>query len=44
MPPDPASIAEKPKDYIEGALGSLPRETLRKVLHDHAARVYHLDQ
>ena len=43
MSPGPASIAQKPKDYIEGALGSLPRETLQKILHDNAARVYHLD-
>ncbi len=43
MSPGPASIADVPKDFIERNLSSLPRETLQKILHDNAARVYNLD-
>jgi predicted TIM-barrel fold metal-dependent hydrolase len=43
MSPGPASIAEVPKHFIEENLSDLPEETLRKILHDNAARLYHLD-
>jgi predicted TIM-barrel fold metal-dependent hydrolase len=43
MSPGPASGAVKPKDFIHDGLGHLPDETLRKILHDNAARIYHLD-
>lgn len=43
MSPGPASVADVPKDFIESSLGDLPEETLRKILHDNAARLYHLD-
>ena len=43
MSPGPASIARAPREYIEQTFGELPRATLDKVLHDNAARVYHLD-
>jgi predicted TIM-barrel fold metal-dependent hydrolase len=43
MSPGPASVAVRPGDYIESTLGALPEEDLRKVLHDNAARLYHLD-
>ena len=43
MAPGPQSIAEHPRDYVERVLGDLPEDTIRKVMHDNAARVYHLD-
>jgi len=43
MSPGPASVADVPKDYIEQNLAGLPEDVLRKILHDNAARLYHLD-
>lgn len=43
MSPGPASPAVEPLTYIEGALATLAPSTLHKILHDNAARVYHLD-
>jgi predicted TIM-barrel fold metal-dependent hydrolase len=43
MSPGPASVADVPKDYIEQNLAGLPDDVLRKILHDNAARLYHLD-
>ena len=43
MAPGPKSIAEHPRDYVERVMGDLPEDTIRKVMHDNAARVYHLD-
>lgn len=43
MAPGPATTAVKPKEYIETTLGHLPGATLRKILHDNAASLYHLD-
>jgi predicted TIM-barrel fold metal-dependent hydrolase len=43
MSPGPASVADVPKDYIEQNLADLPDDVLRKILHDNAARLYHLD-
>jgi predicted TIM-barrel fold metal-dependent hydrolase len=43
MSPGPASQARKPKEYIKDRLGHLPEDSLRKILHDNAARIYHLD-
>ena len=43
MSPGPATFAQAPRDYIEEKLGDLPPETLRKILHDNAAKLYHLD-
>jgi predicted TIM-barrel fold metal-dependent hydrolase len=37
----PAAVA--PKQYIQEKLGHLPDATLRKILHDNAASLYHLD-
>jgi predicted TIM-barrel fold metal-dependent hydrolase len=42
MTPGPASSAVRPREYIARDLGALPRETLRAILHDNAARLYHL--
>jgi predicted TIM-barrel fold metal-dependent hydrolase len=43
MSPGPRSVAEHPRDYAERVLAGLPEASLRKVLHDNAARVYHLE-
>ena len=44
MAPAPSSPkAQLPKDFIEATLSDLPEETLQKILHDNAARLYHLD-
>ena len=43
MSPGPATAAVNPKDYIQDTFGQLPADTTRKILHDNAARVYHLD-
>jgi len=43
MTPGPASIAQNPLDYMHDTLGHLPAETLAKILHNNAARIYHLD-
>jgi predicted TIM-barrel fold metal-dependent hydrolase len=42
MSPGPQSAAEHPRDYVERVLGDLPEDKIRKVVHDNAARVYHL--
>lgn len=43
MAPGPATVAVQPREYIAGALGDLPEPTLRAILHDNAAALYHLD-
>ena len=43
MSPGPASIAQRPDEYIRSTLSGLDEATLRKILHDNAARIYHLD-
>ncbi len=43
MSPGPATIAVHPREYAEEALGDLPGPVVRKLLHDNAARVYHVD-
>ena len=43
MSPGPATAAVRPDHFIEGALSDLPTDVLRKILHDNAARIYHLD-
>lgn len=43
MSPGPATIAQHPRDYAEQALGDLPAQTIGKLLHDNAARVYRVD-
>ena len=42
MSPGPASYADNPRDFIEQTLSDLPDDALRKILHDNAARLYHL--
>ncbi len=43
MSPGPASIAERPDDYLRANFGDLDGASLHKILHDNAARIYHLD-
>ena len=43
MSPGPASIAERPDDYLRANFGDLDAASLHKILHDNAARIYHLD-
>jgi uncharacterized protein len=43
MSPGPASIAVSPKDFLESNFHDLPDEALRKILHDNAARIYHVE-
>jgi predicted TIM-barrel fold metal-dependent hydrolase len=43
MAPGPASCAQSPRTFITEKLGELSHDVLRKLLHDNAARIYHLD-
>jgi uncharacterized protein len=43
MAPGPATAAVSPRDYIAESFAGLPEEARRKVLHDNAAKLYHLD-
>jgi predicted TIM-barrel fold metal-dependent hydrolase len=43
MSPGPGSAAQAPNIYLEQNFAGLPEETLSKVLHDNAARLYKLD-
>jgi uncharacterized protein len=42
LSPGPASYADRPSDMAERHLARFPAETVAKLLHDNAARVYHL--
>jgi len=42
LSPGPASFAVSPGEMIERQLQGLPEETIRKALHDTAARIYHI--
>ena len=42
MTPGPASAAVPPREHLRHALAGLPDEAVRNVLHDNAARLYHL--
>jgi predicted TIM-barrel fold metal-dependent hydrolase len=42
MSPGPATIAVPPTQYIDEALDGQPAETIEKLLHGNAARIYHL--
>jgi predicted TIM-barrel fold metal-dependent hydrolase len=43
MAPGPATAAVQPREYIAADLGDLPPGVLRKILHDNAAKLYHLE-
>ena len=38
--PGPASAAIAPRDHLRHTLAGLPEDSIRKVLHDNAARLY----
>ena len=42
MSPGPASTGWAAKDFIAQKLGHLPEPTLRRILHDNAATLYHI--
>jgi predicted TIM-barrel fold metal-dependent hydrolase len=42
MSPGPASIAQSARSFLDDNFSDWPEDVLRKVLHDNAARVYHL--
>jgi uncharacterized protein len=43
MAPGPATAATSPRNFIAEGLGDLPESTLQQILHDNAARLYHVD-
>ena len=43
MSPGPQSAADHPRDYAERALAGLPEESIGKVVHHNAAKLYGLD-
>lgn len=43
MSPGPATSAVAPKDFMEDAFRGVARDDVRKIVHDNAARIYHLD-
>ena len=43
LSPGPASEAKNARDTIADNLSTLPKDILHKILHDNAARVYHVD-
>jgi predicted TIM-barrel fold metal-dependent hydrolase len=43
MSPGPASVAQRPDDYLRENFSALDETALRKILHDNAARIYHLN-
>jgi uncharacterized protein len=42
MSPGPASIAQSARAFLDDNFSDWPEDVLRKVLHDNAARIYHL--
>ena len=42
MSPGPQTPAVPPREYAADALGGMSRDVVQKVLHDNAARVYHV--
>jgi predicted TIM-barrel fold metal-dependent hydrolase len=43
MSPGPASTAVAPDEYVRAVFADLDDVTARKILHDNAARIYHLN-
>lgn len=43
MSPGPASAAQRPDDYLRSNFADVDPVSMRKILHDNAARIYHLD-
>ena len=43
MSPGPASTAQRPDEYLRENFSGVDPDAMRKILHDNAARIYHLD-
>jgi predicted TIM-barrel fold metal-dependent hydrolase len=43
MSPGPASDAQRPDEYLREVFSGVAVDSLHKILHDNAARIYHLD-
>ncbi|MTV23878.1 amidohydrolase [Nitriliruptoraceae bacterium ZYF776] len=43
MSPGPATTAVAPQDYLRDTFAEVAEDDMRKILHDNAARIYHLD-
>ena len=43
MSPGPASAAQRPDEYLRSCFAGVDETSMRKILHDNAARIYHLD-
>jgi predicted TIM-barrel fold metal-dependent hydrolase len=43
LAPGPASMAVSPREHIVANFSGLPESSLRKILHDNAAKLYHLN-
>jgi predicted TIM-barrel fold metal-dependent hydrolase len=43
MSPGPATTAIRPDDYLRQAFSGVDEVSMRKILHDNAAKLYHLD-
>ena len=43
MSPGPASDAQRPDEYLREVFTGVDVDSLHKILHDNAARIYHLD-
>jgi predicted TIM-barrel fold metal-dependent hydrolase len=43
MSPGPNTTAQSPPDYLADVFQGVPQETVDKILHGNAARIYHLD-
>ncbi len=43
MSPGPATTAQRPDEYLRSNFSDVDTATMQKILHDNAARIYHLD-
>jgi predicted TIM-barrel fold metal-dependent hydrolase len=43
MSPGPGSAAVVPRDFIADGLSDLPQDVLQKILHNNAAKLYHME-
>lgn len=37
------TTAKRPPDYISEVFNGVPQDSVEKILHSNAARIYHLD-
>ncbi len=43
MSPGPATTAQRPPEYLGDVFAGIDETSVRKILHDNAARLYGLD-